>query len=247
MKLRVFQHDQVESTNSLVLDQLEAGAASHGDVHVAQTQTAGRGRLGRSWASLNGGLYLSVALAPGRGAPPAVWTAAGGLAVLDAVRDCGLRTAALDWPNDVEVDGAKLAGILVESRGFDPHEPRLALGIGLNVEQAEFPPELVAERAVTSLHLSDCEVDRWEALAMLLGRLPARLEQALEDVEALSAEFLAGLQLRDAEVTVDAGEPFVGRLVDLHLERGLRLAQEGGEERALAIEHVRAVARRASS
>lgn len=247
MKLRVFQHDQVESTNSLVLDQLEAGAAQHGDVHVAQTQTAGRGRLGRSWASLDGGLYLSVALAPGRGAPPAVWTAAGGLAVLDAVRDCGLRTATLDWPNDVEVGGAKLAGILVESRGFDPDRPRLALGIGLNVEQSEFPAELTAERAVTSLRLADCDSDRWEALAMLLGRLPARLNQALEDVDALSAEFLAGLQLENAEVAVDAGEPVNGRLVGLHLEHGLRLAQESGEERALAIEHVRAVTRRASS
>jgi len=247
VKLRVFQHDRVESTNSLVLDQLEAGAASHGDVHVAHTQTAGRGRLGRSWASLNGGLYLSVALAPGRGAPPAVWTAAGGLAVLDAVRDCGLRTATLDWPNDVEVGGAKLAGILVESRGFDPSQPRMALGIGLNVEQSEFPSELTSERAVTSLHLSDCEVDRWEALAMLLGRLPARLEQALEDVESLSAEFLAGLQLENADVAVDAGEPIHGRLIGLHLEHGLRLAQESGEERALPIEHVRAVTRRASN
>ncbi len=247
MKLRVFQHDQVESTNSLVLDRLESGAARHGDVHVAQSQTAGRGRLGRAWASLPGGLYLSVALAPGRGAPPAVWTAAGGLAVLDAVRDCGLRTACLDWPNDVMVDGAKLAGILVESRGFDPEHPRLALGIGLNVEQTEFPAELTAERAVTSLRQSGCMVDRWEALAMLLGRLPARLGQALEDVEALSADFLNGLHLRDAEVAVEAGETCEGRLVGLHLERGLRLIQADGAERALAIEHVRSVIRRSTT
>lgn len=242
MKLRVFQHRELESTNSLVLDSLDAGEARHGDVHVAESQTSGRGRLGRVWASQPGGLYLSVALAPGRAAAPAVWTAAGGLAVLDAVRDCGLSTARLDWPNDVECAGAKLAGILVESRGFEPDNPRLALGIGLNVEQERFPDELLAERAVTSLHLSGADVDRWEALSALLARLPRRLEQALEQVDQLSTAFLDALALRDTDVQAELGETVRGRLRDLHLERGVTLEQPEGE-RVLAIEHVRSLAR----
>src|SRR4051812_16286720 len=109
------------STSDVALAEARAGAA-HGTVVVADAQTAGRGRLGRTWASPPGRhLYLSaiVRIDP-RVRPPAeraALTLAVGVGVVDAVRGAGAPTAGLKWPNDVLASGRKLAGILCEATG----------------------------------------------------------------------------------------------------------------------------------
>src|SRR5262245_62468054 len=113
MELRVRRDGEVGSTNERALASVADGSARHGDVHVAEGQTAGRGRLGRSWASASGeGLYLSLVLLTERAPSPAALTMGAGLAVLEGVRSLGVRGAQLKWPNDVLASGAKLAGIL---------------------------------------------------------------------------------------------------------------------------------------
>ncbi len=123
-------YDSVGSTNDEARLLAQAGAA-HGTVVTAREQTAGRGRVGRSWASPEGNLYLSVLLrlgmAPAR-LPELSFVAS--LAVADMV-DGFLpadRRATLKWPNDVLVGGAKIAGILAEQAG-----EATILGIGVNV------------------------------------------------------------------------------------------------------------------
>lgn len=247
MQLCLIRHASVDSTNERALVAVQAGSARHGDVHVAEEQSAGRGRRGHVWASARGeGLYLSLVLLPPRAPRPTALTMAAGVAVLACVRALGARTARLKWPNDVlALDGegrvAKLAGILVEARGFDPARPHAVVGIGLNVRQRAFPPELERERAVTSLARLGCEVTLEDALARLCAELGPRLERALTEPEASAREYGAALALVGRRVRVAlAREEHVGVLRGLSLD-GLELDGPELGGRRLALEHVLAL------
>lgn len=247
MESRILRHGVVDSTSERALQAVADGSARHGDVHVAEGQSAGRGRLGRSWASARGeGLYLSLVLLPPSRPNPAALTMAAGLAVLECVRALGARAARLKWPNDVLVvdqqgRGAKLAGILVEARGLDPVRPHAVVGVGLNVLQRSFPPELVAERAVTSLALLGCDATREAALEVLLEHLGPRLELACRSPERIAADYAraSGLPGRAVRIRRGSGE-LTGRLESLTLA-GLELTLEGGERSRVPLEHAQAV------
>jgi BirA family biotin operon repressor/biotin-[acetyl-CoA-carboxylase] ligase len=249
MLFRPIRHGRCDSTNQRALAALESGDAQHGDVHLALEQTSGRGRLGRRWHSAPGeGLYLSVVLKPQPPASPGLplcLTMAGGLAVLDLARGLGLAGAALKWPNDVLVAGAKLSGVLVESRGFDPSAPSFVLGIGVNVEQRQFPAELLAERPVTSLWLCGARAPVAEVETRLLGVLAGLLEQAL-GAEAsgaparLAARFALELGLLGRPVAIERGpRRQLGRLLDLTLEHA-ELEGPAGRER-IPLAHISAL------
>ncbi len=240
MQFQLIRHGVVDSTNARALDAIEEGAARHGDVHAARGQTRGRGRLGRTWVSAaDEGLYLSVVLLPPPPPlSPVVLTMATGLGVLAAVRVLGVE-ASLEWPNDVVVGPAKLAGILVEARGLDPVAPHHVVGVGLNVSQRSFPDELTAERSVTSLALQGVSVTLDEARERVLAELSDALESAFHDSAGLARDYLQELGCRGARVRVQAGaRTLEGRLSDLTPEKGLRLVTEGGREEELALEHV---------
>jgi BirA family biotin operon repressor/biotin-[acetyl-CoA-carboxylase] ligase len=244
MELRIIQHGVVDSSNERAFAAIADGSARHGDLHVAAGQTAGRGRRGSTWVSPEGeGLYASLVVAPPPPAPhPAALTMAAGLAVHDSVRALGVLLAELKWPNDVEVREAKLAGILVEARGLDADAPRLVVGVGLNCLQREFPPELIAERDVTSLALQGCPTRPEAVLEFLAPRLTRQLDQALADPEGTAAAYLDVLGLRGGAVRVRTGdEELHGRLTGLGIAAGLTLEPAVGEPRSVALAHVRAV------
>jgi BirA family biotin operon repressor/biotin-[acetyl-CoA-carboxylase] ligase len=104
---------------------LAEGRAGIGDLVVADEQTAGRGRFGRVWISPSGGLYATAILPPEPLLPIRT-----GLAIVKALRSAGIR-AGLKWPNDVLVDGLKIAGLLIDADG-----ERSLVGIGLNLASA---------------------------------------------------------------------------------------------------------------
>lgn len=173
-------HVSIGSTNDRALTWARAGAP-HGAMVTADTQTAGRGRLGRRWVSPAGeGLYVSVVLRPAQG-----WSrrwAALGLAVGLGLREglAGwLPELRLKWPNDLLIGGRKLAGVLCETRWQGP-VPDVVIGFGINVGQAVLPAELNA----TSL-----------AIELAPGTCPSRqvvLEAVLPALERVLAGFLAG-------------------------------------------------------
>lgn len=137
--------DACASTNDEAARLARAGAA-HGTVVIATTQTAGRGREGRSWASPAGGLYLSAVMRPPlplADVPP--MTLAIGVAICDAVRAVG-APAVIKWPNDLLVDGRKLAGVLVEAHSQGGKLDAVVVGIGMNLERT---PEAVATTAIS--------------------------------------------------------------------------------------------------
>lgn len=127
---------RTDSTNSR-LRELATNGAPHGTLVTATEQSAGRGRQGRSWtAPPNRALLLSLLIRN----PPLLLPLAGGVAVSETVEQLN-HEAQIKWPNDVLIDGRKVAGILVEGR---PQQHWAILGIGLNVALGpdEFPPEL---------------------------------------------------------------------------------------------------------
>lgn len=139
--------DEVSSTNDVARELAEADAA-HGEVVVAERQTAGRGRRGRPWASPPGrNLYLSAVLRPDlppQRAPEITLVAS--VALCDVVRQAGVE-AGIKWPNDLLASGRKLAGILTEMASEPDRLSWVVLGVGvnLNARPEDFPPELRAE------------------------------------------------------------------------------------------------------
>jgi len=178
-------HDQVDSTNR-VLAALAHEGASDGTVVVAESQTAGRGRLGRTWLSPRGlNLYVSILLARALPAETVTWTPMlAAEAVLRAVRALTTLNVRLKWPNDVLAIrngvGRKLAGILVDAIGTGAGSRRaMVVGIGLNVNMpaAAFPEELRAT-ATSLLIETGSSVDRGQLLAALLDELERLYDHA---------------------------------------------------------------------
>ena len=136
---RIHIYKTLESTN-ITAKALAADGAAHGDAVIAHTQTAGRGRLGRAFASPRGGLYMSVIAEPRvMGLSSATWiTAAAAVAVCRAVENVAGTLGLTDvkprvkWVNDVFTDGKKVCGILTEAVGGE----RCVVGIGVNVSSA---------------------------------------------------------------------------------------------------------------
>lgn len=190
---------------------LDARAGRHGDVFTADFQTAGRGRLDHKWLSAPGeNLMLSAVLDVGDCPPDrvAALPLVVGLAVIEGLspllpKGLSLR---LKWPNDVLVDGRKLAGILCERHG-----DTVIVGLGVNVKQREFAPE-IAEKATS--------------LSLLLGPVPA----GKGTVPARKGPVPALTQVRDAILMAlgrlyatwreEGLSPFLGRLAELDFLRG---------------------------
>ncbi len=149
----VHHFETLDSTNDLA-KQLAAQGAPEGAVVVAEAQTGGRGRLGREWNSPPGvGLYVSLVLRPmlpPMELPQITLTTA--VAVVRAVRRVAGVAPGIKWPNDLLLDGKKLGGILTEMETESDRIRHVVVGLGLNVNNPEFPPELAA--TATSLALA---------------------------------------------------------------------------------------------
>jgi BirA family transcriptional regulator, biotin operon repressor / biotin---[acetyl-CoA-carboxylase] ligase len=243
MEFRVLEHGAVDSTSESAFRSLAAGTARHGDVHVAASQSAGRGRRGAHWVSPAGtGLYASFVLLPQRVLEPAATTMGAGLAVRAALMELGLARVELKWPNDLLHEGAKLCGILAETRGLDPRAPHCVLGIGINVAQREFSAELVSERAVTSLALCGVHTDPRSVLERLLPHLSREMERIENDPRSTVQAYFEATGLALRRVRVRAGErELEGTWRAIDLELGITLEQADGSSQRIRLEHVRSL------
>jgi BirA family transcriptional regulator, biotin operon repressor / biotin---[acetyl-CoA-carboxylase] ligase len=162
--------DVVAVTGSTNADLRDAPA---GSVLVAEYQNAGRGRLDRSWVSPPGaGLIFSAVVEPTT-APTAAWgwlPLLTGVAVHDAVLAVTGRRVGLKWPNDVLIDGRKLAGILVQASGA-----KAIIGVGLNVTTTR--AELPVDTATSLIETGGGEVDRAGLLIAILAELGSQLQR----------------------------------------------------------------------
>ncbi len=163
---------RTDSTNSLALEAARSWStepAPEGVAFLAEEQTAGRGRSGHSWHSEPGtGIYCSFLLRPPLSPADALWLSLiAGVAVEDAVRETTGLPADLRWPNDLLLNEKKFAGILTEMGSEATRVQHAVIGIGINVNQKRFPPELGG--SATSLCLeSGREWPRLELTAALM-------------------------------------------------------------------------------
>jgi len=155
---------------------------------------------------------------------------AAGLALLDTLNTLGVIEAKLRWPNDVMVQGAKLAGILVETRGWNPNAPAYVVGMGVNVTGYELPQALHDEREVVSLAQLGLGATAEELEDPLLGRLHHRLAQAAGPNRGdICEDYLASLDLSGAHVLAQAGSTQAqGPIGGLDFDRGIGIQTDQG-------------------
>ena len=169
--------DELPSTNTALVEEARGGAPE-GLVLVADHQTAGRGRLGRTWSAEPGtALLMSVLLRPPLpiAEVPVVLMAAG-LAACDGVEAAAGFRPGLKWPNDLVVGDRKLAGLLTEATGGG--DPGIVLGLGINVTAAACPAELKGE-ATSCEEAAGRPVYRGELLVAFLTALESRYSTVL--------------------------------------------------------------------
>ena len=202
---------ETDSTN-LWIKRLAKEGASEGTLALAEFQSAGRGRLGRSWEVPEGtSVMMSILLRPKfepQYAP--MLTLVMGMAVAKAVKKLGFDVS-IKWPNDVVVSHKKICGILTEMGVRDGKIDYAVIGVGINVNIREFPEEM-ADKA-TSLYLeSGREFDRSQIPGLVMEAFEKYYEKfaATCDLSGLKEEYESILANYNQPVRVLAKEPYEG-------------------------------------
>jgi len=233
---RIVHFFRTESTNTAALE-LAAKGAAHGTVVVAEEQTAGRGRFGRSWYSeQSSGIYASIVLRPPLAPAVApVLTLMAAVAAHQAISTTTGLPADIRWPNDVLVNGKKVCGILTEMSAEVDRLHAVVLGIGINVNHREMPSEL--KSIATSLRIEAGKtISRAQILVALLKELERKYHLLLDEGSAAIARrwaaastFAEGKRVR---VLSGTGQ-FVATTVGLEPSGALRVRREDGREELL--------------
>lgn len=207
---RVVIIQEVDSTQ----DEARRTNARPGDVIIAQRQTSGRGRLGRTWADTEGhGIAVTIVIPHGQPERLAIASAVGVSAALQAASGTRQRIG-IKWPNDIVAEGRKLAGILIEQT-----QDRALIGVGMNVSQTSWPLEL-QDKAVSLTQLG-ANCDRLQILSLLLPSIDRAL--GMND-EQLTHEFLQRDVLLGSTATFRCGTRVItGCVHDIDPMRGLKV------------------------
>jgi BirA family biotin operon repressor/biotin-[acetyl-CoA-carboxylase] ligase len=266
---RIAVWNRVASTNDLAA-RAGTSAANDGLVVLAEEQTAGRGRRGRSWtAPPRSSILMSGLVFPPPQLARELPEAAGGcawLTVLAAIATAEVvgawtgRDATIKWPNDVRVGGRKIAGILVEralapsasvaARRGAPHSERrcgVVIGIGLNgnITPDGFSPELAGRATSLQIERHGAAVDRSELIRDLIRRLDHWYETSRTlGIHMLNPAWTARSEHLDQFVRVSTpGATLSGRLIDLDVESGLTLVLNAAPEQPSSARDVRSCIR----
>jgi BirA family transcriptional regulator, biotin operon repressor / biotin---[acetyl-CoA-carboxylase] ligase len=244
---RIVVWNRVTSTNDLAVRAGDS-RSNNGLVILAEEQTSGRGRQGRTWtAPPRSSILMSVLLFPpphlmpgesATGSGQAWLTVLGAIATAEVVSDWIGQSARIKWPNDIRVQGRKIAGILVErslapnpvpssTRGASKPAWGAVIGIGLNanVPHEDFPPELAACATSIQIERGGARVDRSELARDLIRRLDYWYDWSRADgPQSLNAAWCQRSEHFGCLVAVST--PYahvVGRLVDLDVRAGVTL------------------------
>jgi BirA family biotin operon repressor/biotin-[acetyl-CoA-carboxylase] ligase len=224
---------------------LAESAAPAGTMVFAETQTNGRGRLGRQWVSeTSAGLYFTVILRPALSpAASPVLTLMAGLSLATVVQSAVGGDVDLRWPNDLLINGRKCAGVLIEMRAEPNRILHVLLGVGVNVNQTAFPEGL--DTPPSSLLLeAGRPIERANLLISLLKQLNADYnflltqgpEQMLARFERISS-YARGKRVRVGE----GGDAFTGTTAGLTSEGLLLVQRDGGRKERVVAGHVRPI------
>jgi BirA family transcriptional regulator, biotin operon repressor / biotin---[acetyl-CoA-carboxylase] ligase len=233
---KIAHYFRIDSTNTAALRMASAGAR-HGTVVLAEEQTAGRGRFGRTWYSeKSSGIYVSIILRPPL-APSAapVLTLMAGVAAQAAIERVTGLVADIRWPNDLLLNGKKLCGILTEMKAEVDRLHAVVIGIGINVNHRGIPDEL--RPIATSLRLEGGKVySRTQILVALLREIEQNYELLLrEGNQAITERWMAVssyAQGKRIRVLTGNGE-FQAVTAGLEANGALRIRHDDGREEPL--------------
>jgi BirA family biotin operon repressor/biotin-[acetyl-CoA-carboxylase] ligase len=214
----IYYFDTIDSTNTKAKELAETGHPS-GTFVVADQQTAGKGRRGRTWDSPAGNsIFMTLLLKPEINPNNAsMLTLVAAMAVCSSVRKVTGAQAMIKWPNDIVVDGKKICGILTEMSAQFDYINHIVIGIGINVHNEDFPEEI---RATAGSLLQACgkrfhRADLIETFLEEFERVYAIYLQT-EDMTGLQKEYERLLANMGRQVSVlDPKEPFEGRAMGI--------------------------------
>lgn len=214
----LYCYDCLDSTNVKAKELAEQGCES-GTLVVADQQTAGRGRRGRSWDSPSGtGIFMTILLKPEINPNHAsMLTLVTALAVARAIGDISGAAAQIKWPNDIVMNGKKVCGILTEMSAQFDYINHIVVGIGINVHNESFPEE-ISGMASSLLLESGNRIHRAMLIEKVLEYFEEYYETFLEteDLSGLLKDYNALLVNRNREVRVlDPKEPFEGKAMGI--------------------------------
>lgn len=234
MQWKVVKFDTISSTN----DEAMKPCYGHANVLVASRQTAGRGQRGNKWSAQPGeNLTLSIVVEPVHIAVNQQFMISemAALACVDVLTECGV-VARIKWPNDIYINDLKVAGILIEHSSQGANLAKSVIGIGLNVRQEIFPPEIPNP---TSLAISGITLSPEAVCKELLEAF----EKRYENLENLHEDFMKNLWRAEGEHRYRAeGVEFSASIVGVDPHSGvLTLRLKNGEKRDFWFKEVEAV------
>lgn len=214
----IYYFDSIDSTNTKAKELAEEGHPS-GTLVVADRQTAGKGRRGRSWESPTGiGIFMTLMLKPEINPNHAsMLTLVAAMATTRAIRRVTGVPAMIKWPNDIVMNGKKVCGILTEMSAQFDYINHIVIGIGINVHNEDFPEEIA--QTASSIYLeSGQHIHRASLIEAFLEEFEDVYAEYLktEDMEGLQKEYDAMLVNRGRQVRVlDPKEPFEGKAMGI--------------------------------
>lgn len=229
----IVYYPETDSTNLRIRELGDAGAP-HGTLAVADMQTAGRGRRGRTWESPPGtSIYMSILLRPDiiPGAAPML-TLVMACSVAEGISDCENVDVRIKWPNDVIAGGKKLVGILTEMSTQIDYINHVTIGVGINVNMTEFPENI--RDTATSLRLeTGHEVRRAPLIAAIMKRFEENYAVFLktQDMSGLMEKYSGMLINLDREVLVlGAEDSYKAHALGIDRQGELIVRREDGTE-----------------
>lgn len=221
--------DTTDSTNA-ELRRMALAGAPHGSLCLSETQTAGRGRLGRQWESPAGkGLWLSVLLRPSLKPEQApLITLCAAMAMAQAVQETTGLQARIKWPNDLVYDGRKICGVLLEIAATMEKIDYIIVGTGLNVRRGAYSPELQEKAAALEEFVSPPN------RGLILTRYLHALETLVQRVEqegfaGIREDYAAQSCTIGSDVRVSGGMELTGRAVGIEESGALLVRTADGE------------------
>ena len=214
----IYCFDSIDSTNTKAKELAEAGHPS-GTLVVADQQTLGRGRRGRSWESPAGtGIFMTLMLKPDINPNNAsMLTLVAAMATARAITEVTGEAAQIKWPNDIVMNGKKVVGILTEMSAQFDYINHIVVGIGINVHNEEFPEE-IAKTASSLLLECGHRIHRASLIEAFLEEFERLYAVYLEteDMSGLQKEYDSLLVNRGRQVRVlDPKEPFEGKAMGI--------------------------------
>jgi len=232
--IEVRSFSEITSTND-VAKELARSGAEEGAVVVAEVQTHGKGRLGRSWLSPKGGVWFSVILRPKVKAKEVFKiTFLTAVAVARVVKELFKLDAEIEWPNDVLIDGKKVCGILTETNVHGEIADSVVIGVGINanVDVNTFPKDL-SKMATSIVAEAKIEIDQERLLQALLEEMETyyvffkegKFDLILDEWKRLNRFFGASVEV------LNFSEKFVGQALNVDKDGALIIRLADGSMR----------------